>query len=315
MKPLLPTPEGLTISKIQDHFDSEEKARAYLETVRWPDGPVCPHCHNHDEKPIWKIEPNAKKKIREGLYHCSACNKQFTVTVGTIFEDSHIPLRKWLWGFYLLCSSKKGISSLQIQRILGLGSYRTALFMMHRIRHALSDPIFQDKLTGTVEADETYVGGKYPRRKGKSFDNKTPVVAMVERGGRVRAEKVKYVNAYTLKKTLKKHVADSADLMTDQHSGYTKVGRPFKSHGVVNHSIGEYVRGNAYTNTVEGFFSLLKRGIVGTFHHVSEKHLPLYLAEFNHRYNTRKDTDGERTVAGLAKAEGKRLTYKPMVSK
>ena len=167
-KPLLPTPESLTLPEIFAHFDTEDKARAYLEAIRWPMGPVCPHCSNRTEAAIWKIEPNEKKKIRAGLYHCGKCSKQFTVTVGTIFEDSHIPLQKWLVAWYLLCSSKKGISSLQIQRTLGLGSYRTALFMMHRIRYALKDPVFSTKLSGIVEADETYVGGK-TRGKGAHY--------------------------------------------------------------------------------------------------------------------------------------------------
>lgn len=313
MKPLLPTPEGLTLPKIQEHFDSEDKARAYLEAVRWPTGPICPHCGNRTDKPIWKIEANEKKGIRAGLYHCAACGKQFTVTVGSIFEDSHIPLRQWLIAFYLLCSSKKGISSLQIQRILGLGSYRTALFMMHRIRHALSDPVFHDKLSGTVEADETYVGGKAFNRGRRYVGNKVPVVAMVERGGRVRSRVMEDVNSTNIKAYLEENIQPSATLMTDSASAYPRVGRPFAAHKSVNHGVREYVRGDAYTNTVEGYFSLLKRGIIGTFHHVSKRHLPLYLAEFNHRYNQRDVTDGERTVAGLAKAEGKRLTYRPLI--
>ncbi|HUJ45462.1 MAG TPA: IS1595 family transposase [Opitutaceae bacterium] len=312
MKALLPTPENLTLPQIQEHFDSENKARAYLEAVRWPTGPICPHCGNRKDKPIWKIEANEAKNIREGLHHCSACGKQFTVTVGTIFEDSHIPLRKWLVAWYLLCSSKKGISSLQIQRVLGLGSYRTALFMMHRIRYALNDPAFSEKLSGTVEADETYVGGRISNHRGRSTVNKVPVVAMVERQGKVRSRVMETITSANLKAYLQENILPSATLMTDSFPAYNKVGRPFAAHKSVDHGAKEYVRGNVHTNTVEGYFSLLKRGIIGTFHHVSKKHLPLYLAEFNHRYNQRDVTDGERTVAGLAKAEGKRLTYRPL---
>src|SRR5437762_10393046 len=157
---MLPTPDDLTLDEIQSRFGTDEKARQYLEEIRWPNGVVCPHCKNEDEKRIWEIKENLEKKIRAGLYHCAKCGKQFTVTVGTIFEDSHIPLRKWLVAWYLLCSSKKGISSLQIQRMLGLGSYRTALFMMHRIRYALAQPEFTTFLKGVVEMDEMLVGGK-----------------------------------------------------------------------------------------------------------------------------------------------------------
>jgi transposase-like protein len=310
MKSLLPTPEDLTLPQIQEHFDSEDKARAYLEAIRWPTGPICPHCGNRTDKPIWKIEAHAEKKIRAGLYHCAACSKQFTVTVGTIFEDSHIPLRQWLIAFYLLCSSKKGISSLQIQRILGLGSYRTALFMMHRIRYALKEPIFHDKLSGTVEVDETYVGGKTRGMGTRYVGNKVPVVALVERDGRVRSRIVEPVNTSTLKALLREHVSPSATIMTDSFRPYTRAARGFAAHKSVNHMAHEYVRGDSYTNTVEGYFSLLKRGIIGTFHHVSKQHLPLYLAEFNHRYNCRTVTDGERTIDGLAKIEGKRLMYR-----
>src|SRR5229473_2701967 len=159
-KSMLPTPEDLTFDQIQLHFGTDEAARAYLEQIRWPDGVVCPHCKNAKQGRIWEIKENPKKKIRAGLYHCAECGKQFTVTVGTIFEDSHIPLRKWLVAWYLLCTSKKGISSLQIQRMLGLGSYRTALFMMHRIRYTLAHPGFVGMLSGGVEMDETYIGGK-----------------------------------------------------------------------------------------------------------------------------------------------------------
>src|SRR6266403_2176345 len=173
---MLPTPEDLTLDEIASRFSTDEAARRYLEEIRWGHGVVCPHCKAATQKLIWKIKENRAKKIRAGLYHCSVCDKQFTVTVGTIFEDSHVPLRKWLVAWYLLCSSKKGISSLQIQRMLGLGSYRTALFMMHRIRYALAHPNFTKQLTGVVEIDETYVGGKATgsRKTGRSRDsNKT----------------------------------------------------------------------------------------------------------------------------------------------
>ena len=307
---LLPTPKELTLDEINQRFATDEAARAYWESIHWPNGAVCPHCKNADAKRIWKVTPNEKKKIRAGLYLCAECNKQFTATIGTIFEDSHIPLRKWLVAWYMICSSKKGISSLQLQRNLNLGSYRTALFMTHRIRHSLQEPAFKDKLAGTIEADETYVGGK-TRGKGRHFmGNKVPVVSLVERGGRVRSQVMKHVTGKNLKAVLKSNVEATATIMTDDFPAYRKATKDFASHQAVNHSAREYVRGLAHTNGVEGFFSLLKRGVVGTFHHVSEQHLPLYLAEFDHRHNTRFLTDGERTVIGLQMAVGKRLTYK-----
>ncbi len=308
-----PTPDDLTLDQIMQRFATDEAARAYWESIHWPNGPVCPHCKNKDAKSIWKIEANEKKKIRAGLHECGKCGGQFTSTIGTIFEDSHIPLRKWLVAFYLNSSSKKGISSLQLQRILGLGSYRTALFMQHRIRHALRDPIFNDKLSGTVEVDETYVGGKKVGVGSGSKEHKVPVVALLERGGRVRSQVMRHVTSKNLKQVIKDNVVICSDVNTDDHFGYRGLEPKF-NHYVVKHSAKEYVRREknrlVMTNGVEGFFSLLKRGVIGTFHHVSEQHLPLYLAEFDHRHNTRFLTDGERTVIGLKKANGKRLTYR-----
>lgn len=316
-KSMLPTPDDLTLDEIQSRFGTDESARQYLEEIRWPNGVVCPRpeCKNADQNRIWKIEENPEKKIRAGLYHCAECDKQFTVTVGTIFEDSHIPLRKWLVAWYLLCSSKKGISSLQIQRMLGLGSYRTALFMMHRIRYALAHPSFTGMLKGVVEMDETYVGGKSQLRKGPHGGNKTCVVSLVERGGKSRSMVFDRVTSENLHGAIMEHVQDGSTVVTDDYFGYRNIPRIFK-HRSVKHSAKEYVRKEkdfkVHTNTVESKFSLLKRGIVGTFYQVSKKHLPLYLAEFDHRFNERKLTDGERTVSALRLAEGKRLTLKPL---
>jgi transposase-like protein len=303
-KNLLPTPDDLTLDEIMHRFSTDDTAREYLESILWPDGPVCPHCKNADSKHIWKIKANAEKNIRAGLHRCAKCDKEFTCTIGTIFEDSHIPLRKWLVAWYMISASKKGISSLQLQRILGLGSYRTALFMTHRIRHALRDPEVQSKLTGIVEADETYIGGRATGKGRHYMGNKVPVVALVERDGRVRSQVVRHVTGKNLKAVLLKHVEPSATIMTDEHAGYPNAAKSFAGHQTVNHSAGEYARGLAHVNGAESFFSLLKRGVVGTFHHISEKHLPLYLAEFNHRHDNRKVTDGERTVRALLKAVG-----------
>jgi transposase-like protein len=175
---LLPTPKDLTLDEINQRFADDDTARQYIETILWPNGPVCPHCKNNDQSKIWKIQANPAKKIRAGLHRCASCNKEFTSTIGTIFEDSHIPLRKWLVAWYMICSSKKGVSSLQLQRILDLGSYRTALFMTHRIRHALRDSVFKGKLSGTVEVDETYVGGKKKFAGRGSLKGKVPVVSL-----------------------------------------------------------------------------------------------------------------------------------------
>lgn len=304
------TPQDLTLDQIMAHFGTDEAAREYLEAARWPDGPVCPHCGNADRTRIYDIAPNAAKKIRAGLRECKECAGSFTVTVGTIFEKSHIPLRKWLVAWYMLCTSKKGVSALQIQRMLDIGSYRSAWFMMHRIRYALRDPVFADKLGGgggTVEVDETYVGGKV-RGMGRAYKgNKTPVVALVERGGRVRSRSVGKVTGETLRQVLNEHLDPSANLMTDDLPAYRKPGKRFASHQSVNHSAGEYVRGAAHTNTVEGYFSLFKRGVNGTFHHIGQEYMDQYLAEFDFRYNHRSISDGARTIVGLKKVDGKRL--------
>lgn len=307
---LLPTPRSLTLDEISQRFSSDEKARQYFEAVRWENGRFCPHCGNAEEARIYSIKANPKAKIRAGLYSCAECRRQFTVTVGTIFEDSHIPLRKWLVAWYMLCASKKGISALQIKRMLGLGSYRTAWFMMHRIRYALQQPEFKDKLRGTVEADETYIGGRRSHKApGGSHKNKMPVVSLVERGGKVRSFAVSRVTAENLREILPSHVELSARLMTDEHPGYKKVGKKFSKHGTVFHTLGEYSkRGGVHTNTVEGYFGNLKRGLNGVYHHVGRAYLPLYLAEFDFRYNERKTTDGARTNEGVRMVSGKRLT-------
>src|SRR6266487_2589454 len=280
---MLPTPVDLTLDEIQSRFSTDENARQYLEEIRWPNGVVCSHCKNADQSRIWEIRANATANVRAGLRQCAECKKQFTVTVGTIFEDSHLPLRKWLVAWYLLCSSKKGISSLQIQRMLGLGSYRTALFMMHRIRYALAHPAFTGMLKGVVEVDETYVGGKTIGlgKQGRSVNgNKTCVVSLVERGGNARSFVLDRITGQTLKSAIMEHVQDGSVVVTDDYFGYRPMPKIF-THKPIKHSAKEYARNEgeftAHTNTVESKFSLLKRGIVGTFHQVSKKHLPLYL--------------------------------------
>lgn len=302
----------LTLLQIAQRFSTEEPAREYFEKLRWPNGPVCPHCGNSDQERVYKVTPNPAKKIRAGLYKCAECLQGFTVTVGTVCEDSHIPLNKWLIGFYMMCASKTQVSALQLQRQLEIGSYRSAWFMCHRIRFALQDIIPGDKLDGIVEADQTYVGG-VKRGMGRRYTgNKTAVVSLVERGGRVRSQVVQKVIGDVLGRLLKQHVAESAHLNTDEVPVYKKPGKDFASHDVVNHSAEEYVRRDvsgrlATTNTAEGFFGNSKRSLDGIHHHVSAKPLPLYLAELDYKYNSRNETDGARTAMGIPKIVGKRL--------
>lgn len=304
--------DDLSLVQIMQRFSTEDAARDYFEKLRWPKGPVCPHCGNAAQDRIYKVTPNLEKKIRAGLYKCAECSDQFTVTVGTVCEDSHIPLNKWLIAFYMMCASKTQISALQVQRHLELGSYRSAWFMCHRIRFALQDAMPIDKLHGTVEADETYIGG-VKRGMGRRYvGNKTAVVSLIERGGRVRSQVVNKVTGEVLDSLLKRHVARSAHLNTDELPAYRKPGKHFASHDKVNHGAKEYARKDksgrlATTNTAEGFFGNSKRAIDGTHHHVSGEHLPLYLAELDYKYNTRKDTDGARTVASIKRISGKRL--------
>ncbi|HUP40034.1 MAG TPA: IS1595 family transposase [Vicinamibacterales bacterium] len=305
----------MNLSKLAKYFSDEDAARDLLEEMRWgKDGAVCPKCGGADP---YKITPKAGSKTRKGLYKCRACRKQFTVTVGTVFEDSHIPLSKWLLAIHLLASSKKGMSAHQLHRNLGI-SYKAAWFMAHRLRYAMKQGPMAALLEGVVEVDETYVGSKvkpgYRRAKHYIPKPKAPVVALVEREtGRVRAMPMARVNANNLWKAIDANVAWKKSLVvTDEAATYGALGLPH--HETVNHHRGEYVRGAIHTNTVEGFFSLLKRGINGVYHHVSAGHLERYCDEFAFRYENRKVSDGERATALVGMAEGKRLTFKQPAS-
>jgi transposase-like protein len=300
------------LSALAKHYSDEDAAREFFEKLRWPNGVACPHCGGADP---YTLTPKAtsKKPGRKGLYKCRACRKQFTVTVKSVFEDSRIPLSKWLLGLHLLASSKKGMSAHQLHRMLNI-SYKAAWFMAHRLRYAMASGPLGGMLEGIVEADETYVGAKKKRgsKRGRAGlgSHKAPVFALVERGGRVRAFPMDRVTAKNVRAALKAHVKPTAKLMTDDFSAYWNAPM---DHESVNHSAREYVRGNVHTNTVEGFFSLLKRGINGSFHHVSKGHLFRYVDEFAFRHNTRTAlgyNDGERAAMIVAGAEGKRLTYK-----
>lgn len=309
-------------------FQDADAAREYLESVRWPNGPICPHCGV-----IGEHYAMSGKTQRPGLYKCKDCREEFTVTVGTVFERSKIALNKWVMLAELMCASKKGMSAKQVERMLGV-TYKTAWFMCHRMREAMNDTS-GGMLGGsgkTIEADETYVGGKEKnkhrskRTKGANGGvGKQMVFSLVERGGKVRSIHLPSVNASNLRPILNEQIRDAKQtrLMTDGEGQYRIVAPMFASHDVVNHGAGEYVRGDAYTNTVEGYFSILKRGIIGTFHHVSEQHLQRYATEFDFRYNHRETrikvngkwekagfNDAERTQVALKGIGGKRLTYK-----
>lgn len=296
------------------HFHDETKAREYLEEIRWANGIVCPHCGVVGDH--YRLNGEAH---RTGLLKCKDCRQQFSVTVGTLFERSKIPLHKWLLATFLMCSSKKGISSHQLHRILGV-TYKTAWFMTHRLREAMKDPAVKRQMGGggsTVEADETYWGNnrskKIPRPRG-GYENKEKIFSLVERGGKVRSFHVQSVNGATLKPILRAQVAKNSRIVTDEHGAYAGLKQHFDSHEVVKHSHKEYVRGDVYTNTAENFFSILKRGLIGTFHHVGSQHLHRYVNEFDFRYNNRKITDSERADLALQGIAGKRLTYTTRLS-
>lgn len=288
-------------------YHDDDKAREHLEALHWPNGPVCPNCGETE-----RVTRLKGKSTRPGVVMCNACRKPFTVTVGTIFERSKIPLSKWLLGFRLMAGSKKGISAHQLHRSLGM-TYKTAWFMAHRIREAMDMPP-EGPLGGpddTVEVDETFVGGKARNRAFRKTAPKKPVLALVERDGRARSFHIANVNAKDVRALVVTHIDRASALLTDESMIYTKMGREFSYHGVVNHSAKEYVRGVFHhTNTAENFFSIFKRGVIGTYHHMSEAHLGRYCAEFDFRYNTRDLSDAERTDEAINGARGKRLTYR-----
>ncbi|MGD1043319.1 MAG: IS1595 family transposase [Sedimentisphaerales bacterium] len=301
---------------------TEDEARAILEGIRWPKGPACPHCGSIK---VTRIQAKSEK-VRDGVIQCNDCHGQFTVTVGTVMHRSHITLRQWVQAFYSMCSHKKGVSALQLQRNLGLHCYKSAWHLAHRIRAAMNEGPLAGKLNGIVECDETYVGGKPRqggrgghidhRRKGKGgrCAMKTPVMVLVERGGEAVSKPIERVDGDTLKSAIREIVDNKSTIMTDDLNCYRGIGREFAGgHQFVNHSTGEYARGNVTTNTAESYFSLLKRGIEGVFHHVSKQHLNRYCDEFEFRWNHRKVNDGTRAEHAILGAEGKRLTYKKAV--
>jgi transposase-like protein len=289
-------------------FQDEALATAHMEADRWPDGVNCPFCGSIN---VHKMGG----KTQAGMFICNDCRDKFTVRTGTVFERSHIPLHKWLLALHLMAASKKGMSALQLQRMLGLGSYRSAWFMCHRIRESMK-PDSVGPLGGAnkvVESDETVFGGK---AKNRAYAKKPPkkhvVVALVERDGMSHSFHVANVKAKTLRETTVKVASRKSHLMTDELLSYTGIGKEFAGHTTVNHSADEYVRmaGFTHINTAECRFSLMKRAVFGTHHSISEAHLSRYLVEWDFKYNTRKMKDGDRAALALKGAEGKRLTYR-----
>ena len=291
-------------------FHDADKAREWLEARVWRDGRICPHCGVVDQSTLMK-----GKSHRAGLYQCNACREPFTVTVGTLYERSKVPLNKWLAVTHLMMASKKGMSALQISRMIGL-PYKTSWFLCHRIRESLKASPDAPQLGGkgtVVEIDETYVGGKAKNRAHRDPAPKKAIVSLLERDGQVRSFHVANVASKTLRPIIDRNVQKAGAIMTDESTVYPAIGKGFNYHGTVNHSANEDARAFYWhTNTVENYFSIFKRGIIGTFHHVSEAHLHRYSAEFDFRYNTRKMTDAERFSASIHGIVGKRLTYRPV---
>ena len=306
-------------------FNDLDKAREALELARWPNGPYCPHCGNADEDLIAKVE-GVKKSHRAGLYYCNECKGTFTVTVGTVFERSKVPLTKWWLATHLMSSSKKGISAHQIHRMLGV-TYKTAWFMCHRIREAMKD-MAPEPMGGSgkiIEADETYYGQRETPRKDKTARTKPTkrgkgggaekrvIFGLVERGGKARTFHINQATAWEVRKIIVKNASRDSTLHTDESRIYTYLGKEFDAHKTVIHSKNEYVRGDVHTNTVDSIWSVFKRGMKGVYQHCGEAHLHRYLAEFDFRYNNRtslKVSDRERTEKIMTGIEGKRLTYR-----
>lgn len=289
-------------------FHDENKAREWLEARVWTNGRVCPHCGVVDQSTLLK-----GKSHRPGLYQCNSCREPFTVTIGTLYERSKVPLHTWLAVTHLMMASQKGMSALQISRMIGK-PYKTVWFLCHRIRESLKTAPDLARLGGSgkvIEADESYVGGKAKNRAHRKPAPKQPVFSLIERDGDVRTFHLAQVSAQTLGPIMTANIQKASAVMTDESPIYPKIAEGFSMHGTVNHSANEYARAYFWhTNSAEGYFSLLKRAIFGTYHHVSEAHLHRYTAEQDYKWNTRKLTDAERMSKSVGGIVGKRLTYR-----
>jgi transposase-like protein len=299
----------MTVNLKAKIYTDETAARKHLEKLHWPSGPICPHCGVVDEATLLD-----GKSTRPGVYKCRACEKPFTVTVGTVFEDSKVPLTKWLMAAQLLTSSKKGMSSHQLSRMLGV-TYKTAWFMGHRIREMMAPKGDTEPMGGegqVVEVDETFIGRKKGRKIAKGTEHKHSVVALVERGGKVRSIYTPKLGSSDFRKIVRENVSQDSRVHTDESRMYGDLSR-YASHEKVNHSAKEYARGDVTTNTVEGVFSIFKRGMIGTYQHCGEQHLQRYMNEFDFRYSHREKlgvNDAMRAEKALQGAKGKRLTYR-----
>ena len=309
--------QSATIAELPAACADERAAVEFLEAKRWGDSPCCVHCGSVG---VYKMsDAKSGERNRRYLWRCRDCQRQYTVRVGTIYEESLIPLHKWCRALWEAASAKNGVSALEMSRKLQI-TYKSALFMMHRIRHAMGqDPSTPPKLTGTVECDETYIGGK-PRYRGNNKrgrgTNKQPVAAVLQRGGTVRTRVIPVVNAENIKAMVRENVDPSARIMTDQETSYRGLGAEFAGgHHSVNHGKREYSRGDVTTNGVEGFFARVKRGMKGVYHNVSKEHLHRYMSHFEFSHNTRAMNDGERTVHLIQLSDGKRLRYSEPLSK
>jgi transposase-like protein len=280
----------MNVIEVNDKLKSDEQCVAYLEARRWPNGVRCVTCGG--EK-ISRITSKSKKQAVRKLYQClePSCKQQFTATSGTLFHDSHLPLHKWFLAMAFMTQAKKGMSAKQLQAHLGLKSYQTAWYLCHRIRKAMAESGSASPLGGIVEVDETHVSGRYDKRRKRDPWATTIVAGMVERGGRVRTQKIHTASKQVLVGMVRDNVQPSATVMTDEATAYKSLGGIVAKHNFVRHSAEEWVRGNVHTNTIEGCWSLLKRGIVGSFHKISVKHLDRYLAEFDFRFNNRKNAE------------------------
>jgi transposase-like protein len=282
-------------------FTNADKAREHLERLYWPNGVTCRHCGNADSTRITKL---GGESTRPGVHWCNECDKPFTVTVGTVMEDSKIPLNKWVLAYHLMAASKKGMSALQLSRMLGI-TYKSAWFLCHRIRESMT-PSYPSPIGGEgkiVESDETFIGGKAKNRAyAKKEPKKHAVITLVDRDGESRSFHIANVKAKTLREKIVTTVSRKSHLMTDELASYEKIGKEFENHSTVNHSADEYVRlgGFAHINTAECRFSLMKRAVYGTHHSISEAHLPRYLVEWDYKWNTRKMTDKERAASAVS---------------
>lgn len=311
-------PKSPILEALREATQSEAKAVAFIEQQRWGGEAACPRCGDMD---VYQMKGTDGKRNKDYRWRCRGCKSMFTVRTGTTFEESRLPLRVWVYAFWKACSSKKGIAALHLAREMEI-THKSALFVLRRIRHGVGSQ-FAPKLTGTVEVDETYVGGR-PRYRAKRGENphvgratlKTPVLGMVERGGEVRFRMMDRLTAERLREVIVENADLTCRIITDEFPKYKKIGKAFEGgHEVVRHSIREYSRAGTdiHSNSIEGVFSLLKRGVYGTFHSVSKKHLPNYLNEFEFRFNTRKQDDGARVSAAIKATDGKRLMYRESV--